>query len=374
MVYAGRVIDVDPLRYTCVVKTEGGGENSKTFYDVQLGSGVYEHPFGGEGVYAMPEVGALVYVCKPSERTSLPFISAYRPYSNRSASTSTQTNKPSCASNRPRLSPGDMVMLGRDRNGVFVRRGQLTEILGGPLSRTIYEGRTGTIHTLAQHLKTDVFGGSVRWEVDRPEKDPDGKKQTRADLKLKEYANDRGYVARVSAGGGLDATFAGDPDGETNLSGPAPASLEVITAPVLRVRVYADGNKEESSLDTVTSLAFDKDGAVELSAKSTVVIEVRGSKNVTFRLDPDGTVTFGADVSITQTANGLTVVQDSTGVTVGAGTAAPLYDTTFSADAAAAWTEVVAIGAAAGVATPNSAKHLASLSGAAYTAKKLKTE
>jgi len=370
---AGRIIDVDPLRWTCIIRTEGSPDNTVTLHDVPLG-GPYLHPLNGEGIYAMPEIGALVQVCRPSEGDAPPFIVSYRPYPSRNVVTSTSGNKPTAAGNRPRMSPGDLAMLGRDRNGLFVRRGQLTEIFGGPLARTLYQGRTGTIHSLAQVMKLDAFGGSARWEVDRPEADPDGHQQTRLDLKAKQYADDRAYIARLQIGGGLEATTEGEPDGGTGTSGGAPDSTEVVDTPVLRLRVYVDGDKEEADLRAASSVCFDMDGQVELATKGTVVVEIRGDKNVTLRLNPDGTVALDADTSVTTTANGLPVTHTGEKVKVGNGTAPTLFDLSYSTDAAAAWGEVSALAKVLGMPTVNIDKHIASLTAKAYTAKKLETD
>ena len=55
VVLAGRVVDVDPLRWTCRVRTE---ILDKNVHDVQIG-GSYLHPVAGEGIYAMPRVPSL---------------------------------------------------------------------------------------------------------------------------------------------------------------------------------------------------------------------------------------------------------------------------------------------------------------------------
>lgn len=377
---AGRITDVDPQRWTCQVQTE---ILNKTLNDVLIGSGVYLHPFAGEGVYAMPEVGALVNVARSSEGDAPWHIESYRAYPLRGARSSNNATKPAAPGNRPRLAPGDIAVLGRERNGVYVRRGQLTEVLGGPLARTIYDGRSGTIRTLAQHLRTDVFAGSARWEVDRPEKDPDGKKRARADVRFKEFANDRGYVVRLQVGGGIDATFDGQSDGAEGASGPAPASLDLVTEPVVRFRVYQDGNQEEDALATALSVAFDKNGQAELALKGALVVEIRGDKNVTLRLGSDGKVSLSADsdvdvttsTKVTQTTAGFSAKQDSDGVHVGATpTAKVLYDNQFSTDLAAFATEFLSVASSLGIPAPNTSKLVSSLALAAYTAKKLESE
>jgi len=371
IILAGKIIDVDPLRWTCIVRTEGT-DVSKVLYDVPLG-GSYLHLLNGEGMYVMPDIGALVQVCEPSEGDSPPFIVAYRPYPSRSVATSSDENKPSATNNRPRMGPGDMAIFGRDRNGLFVRRGQVTEIFGGPLARTLYLGRTSTIHSICQVAKLDVFGGSARWEVDRPESDPDGHQATRLDLKMKEYADDRAYAARLQVGGSLDATTEGAVDGEAGESGAPPDSVE-LAGPVVRLRVYEDGDVEEADLTAASSLAINKGGEIELTTKGKTVIKILGSSTVTLTVNTDGTVTLDADTSVTTTAAGLAVTHTGDKVKVGNGTARALFDLSFSADAAAAWTEVSALAKALGLPSTNIDKHAASLGAQAYTAQKLETD
>jgi hypothetical protein len=191
---------------------------------------------------------------------------------------------------------------------------------------------------------------------------------------MKEYADDRAYIARLQVGGGLTTTTEGAADGSTGESGPAPASTEVVNTPVLRLRVYVDGDKEESDLAVASSICFDKEGQVEVAAKGTIVVEIRGDKTVTLRLNPDGTVTLDAATSVTTTASGLPVTHTGTEVKVGAGTAPVLFDRGFSTDAGAAWAEVSALAKVLGMPTVNIDKHIASLSSATYTAAKLETD
>jgi hypothetical protein len=364
LIQAGRILDVDPLRWTCVIKTDGGGDVSRTFRDVPLG-GMYLHPLG-DGIFVMPEPGALVWVCKPSEGDASAFIVAYRPYPRRDNVTSTEANKPTTTSNRPRLSPGDLAFLGRDQNGLFVRRGQLTEIFGGPLARTLYQGRTGTIHSFAQTVKLDVFGGSVRWDVDRPELDPDGHQGTRVDLKAKEYADDRAYVSRIQIGK-FDANT-------------------TISEPVLRVQVFSSGDAEEASLVQAASLAANKDGEVELSTTGNVTVDVvvGGAPVASVHVSKDGTIAITGTAAVAVQGTSVTLIAGSmqmavagAGASVGAEAGVKtkvLKDLAFSTDAAAAWTEVMALCTALGLPSTNIAKHLASLSAAAYTSTALETE
>jgi hypothetical protein len=122
------------------------------------------------------------------------------------------------------------------------------------------------------------------------------------------------------------------------------------------------------------SVSADKDGQLEVATKGTVVVEIRGDKKVTLKLNPDGTVTLDADTSVTTTANGLPVAHTGDKVKVGNGTAPALFDLNFSTDAAAAWAEVSALAKVLGLPTTNIDKHRAALLAQTYTAKKLETD
>lgn len=362
IILAGRITDIDPERWTCTVRTE---ILDKTLGDVQIG-GSYLHPLEGEGSYEMPEVGALVYVCRPSEGDAPWFVLSYRSYPNLRSTGQGTRDRPSVSGNRPRMAPGDLAMVGRDKNGVYVRRGQLTEILGGALSRTLYLGREGAIQHLSRTSRSDTLAGVVEWAAERPEQHPEGLHGTQLDVQVKEFAEDRGHVVRAQVGHGIEAPTEGDTDGVFGLFDGAPTAAVVVNEPVLRVRVFEDGDHDEDNLRVMSSLGADKSGQVELAARSTVVIEVRGAANATIRIDPDGT--------ITHTANGLRMVHDAASVRVGEISFPVLIDTTFSADAAAAWLEVIAACQALGLPWAASGTHAANLASLAYTATRLESE
>ena len=309
-IFAGRIVDVDPVLWTCIIKTE---EPIRTFRDVPIGSS-YLHPWDGEGIHFMPEAGAPVWVAQASDG-GRPFIAGFRPYSQKGVTSTAYPNRTGVRTNRPAMQPGDIFLQTRDRNGLRLRRGQVTEIFGSPLSRTLFLGRTGTIHSLCQNFKLDTLSGTVRWTVERAEKDSEGKQGTVLAARIKEYANHAGHVVRLDAGGQLEIPSEGDTDGEAGTYGAAPQSAELVNSPVLRLRIFQDGDKKEEELEEAISLALDKDGQVELAQKGALHVEIRGSSNVTLKLQPDGTVELDTDSDYTVTSGGNHVHEVGAGKT-----------------------------------------------------------
>ena len=191
-IVSGRVTDVDPIKWTMTVKCDVG---EKTYHQMPI-PGDYLHPSDGEGNYFIPEVGAFVWACKPSEVDRRPFVVKYSPPSDDSASH---------RANRFPLSPGSFNITTRDRNGLRVHRGGVTEIFGSPLSKTIYSAEDDSILNIAANVRTEAFGGYFHWDVAFSEEDPDGKLGTLLSLGAKEFADDEKPIFKVQIGGQIDA-------------------------------------------------------------------------------------------------------------------------------------------------------------------------
>tara|TARA_Y100000310_G_scaffold280655_1_gene300531 strand:+ start:539 stop:928 length:390 start_codon:yes stop_codon:yes gene_type:complete len=68
----GTVINVDKRTYTVDIETR---HSAKTLNDIQWMT-PYHHTVNGEGFHHIPEIGAIVILCWPSDNTS-PFIMGY---------------------------------------------------------------------------------------------------------------------------------------------------------------------------------------------------------------------------------------------------------------------------------------------------------
>lgn len=375
LVVAGRVVDVDPNKWTCTVVTEVG---QKTLRNVGFGAS-YLHPFDGEGSYVMPEAGAAVWACRSSEGDYPYFILAYRGYPSRDVKGDTRPSAPDMRTNRPRLSPGEISMQTRDRNGVVLRRGGMTEIFGSPLAKTTYSARRGRVRTLAKNYEVETFGGSFRWKTEREEKDPDGRAPTRLETRVKEFANDKGHVVRMETGGHVDAA----------------ENAEEVSQPTLTVQVFQDGDKSLDAAQVSASLSVDKQGQTELRQEGQLTIKVGGPANAVLKMKANGEVELKSDSKTTINASGAVRIEsaakvttkgatgplatstqlDGTGMKVGLGTAPALYDLGFSEAMAAALAEVIVIGKIAGAPSTAALEELLSkFASGTFTSKKLTTE
>ena len=248
IIRAGIITDVDPSKWTMKVRTP---ENNKGWDNVPIPS-LYLHGSEGEGVHVMPEVGACIWICEPSEGDTKPFPVCYRAMPDGDGV---------FRSNRPPMNPGDIVMMTRDRNSIKVRRGGLVEISSTPLSKSMWIPTSNRIFHLCENWDLQHFGGSMQWLTARPEEDPNGKAGTQLDWKFKEFAEDKAHVARLRVGGQIDE------DG----------------SPVVDLRVYKDGAVDEASLEQAVSLTITKEGNITLEVIGDVDVVVAADKHMRVR-------------------------------------------------------------------------------------------
>jgi len=217
----GTITDVHPERWTVTIRCSVG---EREFFDCPIPSG-YLHAAEGEGMHVMPEIGAQVLVCVPSEKDARPVILTYVPFTDAAGT---------MRARRPNLNPGDLVMLSRDGNGLAIRRGGVVEIQSTSIAKTLYLPITNEIRSICENWTVFSFGGSVEWKTFRAEEDAEGRKKTRYTMKMKEFADDVAHIAEISAGSKLS-------DG------------------VLNIQTFKDGDVKEGSLQRSVSLVFRDD-------------------------------------------------------------------------------------------------------------------
>lgn len=281
-IHFGRVVEVDPDRWTCrVICDDPPREFDPTFVSSSF-QGVQ-----GEGLHAMPEVGARVFVAKPSDKGH-PFILSYA--YTMGISTGDGQKPGSFHSERPYLNPGDIAAISRDNNGVVIRRGGLVEVRSTPLARTIFNPQGNQILTIAENWEVETFGGKISWRNLQPEDDRDGELAALYQHEVREHVDSPSSTLRVQMG----AT-----DGDRiELDGPVPrpplASVptqvtllaagtlapQPITIPVQRpaiadpaarvidVRVFSDERSEES--DELLTFGVSRQGAILLETAQKV--------------------------------------------------------------------------------------------------------
>lgn len=174
------------------------------FSDIQVLS-PYLHPNNGEGIYVMPEVGAVCQICVPSD-SSPPYVLGFLapmetsggnqlqdPSDPSSASTTapdgTQTADPdagtssdapagtrsrggstpspnvdaSFAAGRPPSQPGDIVMRTRDGNFLILHRGGVLSYGSTELAQRIYIPIGDKILDVSKDYTHQNIGGTIHW-------------------------------------------------------------------------------------------------------------------------------------------------------------------------------------------------------------------
>lgn len=182
---SGRVLDVDMATYTLTVTTQ---------FTKKPQSGIpfatpYQHFANGEGIYFMPEVGSLCWVCFPSDGMR-PFVIGW-------ASGGVEGDH---RSNRRDLNPGDIYMGTRDENFLVLRRGGVVQIGGGPLNQRIFLPVNNTIRDFCENFHLQTLAGDFEWSIARTEETTDGKRPASVKLKAREFANDAKPIAELEIG------------------------------------------------------------------------------------------------------------------------------------------------------------------------------
>src|SRR5258708_39925591 len=108
IIETARIIDVDVATYTVSIATQF---SKKPQNDIGFAT-PYQHFNNGEGIYFMPEVGSLCWVCFPSDGNR-PFVLAWKSASDEGDERSKKQD----------LNPGDIYLGTRDENFLILRRG-----------------------------------------------------------------------------------------------------------------------------------------------------------------------------------------------------------------------------------------------------------
>lgn len=184
-VESGRVLDVDISNYTLAITTQ----YSKKPQTGITWSSPYTHFVNGEGVYMMPEVGSLCWVCFPSDGNR-PFVLGWAPAGDEG----------DYRSRRQDLNPGDIYLGTRDENFIFLRRGGIVQIGGGPLCQRMFLPVNNTIKDFCENYGLHTLGGDLEWGVQRTENDTDGKRPALLSIKARELADDAAPIAELLVG------------------------------------------------------------------------------------------------------------------------------------------------------------------------------
>jgi hypothetical protein len=232
---------------------------NKRFFDIQVMS-PYFHFMNGEGIYVMPEVGAMAWLCKPSSgKFGAPFLLGYQAPFDEDTS--------SFRNSRQSLNPGDIMMRTRDENFMILRRGGVVQLGATPTCQTMYVPIRNMLKNFCENYELNTFGGEMTWFTDRTDQTTDGSAPTVFTLAARERANDQNPVATLTMGS----------HGEGN-----PTTL----------RIAIKESSQKSAAVTV-DLTLGKDGNVKLEVK----------KNVSVLAESFSVVTSTGDVSFNSGKN-----------------------------------------------------------------------
>ena len=189
------VIDVNKRNYTVTVETR---HSSRRYTDVQVGM-AYFHNDNGEGIYTLPEVGAVCMVCRSGDTASI-FIVCFLASPGtmesrdgepvRSTSAGGSTTDVTYRGKRLDIQPGDIVMTTRDENFIILRRGGILQIGATDIAQRLYIPINNFIRDVCENYAMDSLGGNIKWSVERSENDPGNNAPVSYIFNVGEYAQD----------------------------------------------------------------------------------------------------------------------------------------------------------------------------------------
>ncbi len=329
------VVDVNKANYTVSVITR---HTSKRFDDLQVAL-PYFHNENGEGVYFLPEVGAVCQIFRGSDTTP-PFIMGFIAIPavresddgtpTRSTTEGGSTTDVSFRGRRLDILPGDIFMTTRDENFVLLRRGGVLQLGATDIAQRVYIPINNFIKDFCENYSMDTFGGNVRWSVERQENDPGGDAPCSYVFHMNEHAQDEKASFRVR-----HFPAQGPEGGEKQV-------WEVVVAPkkvntetgayedeTYTMLITMDGTKTEFvgasySIRVTQNYSVEADGDVTLKAGGIAKLEggsearVKASQVIT-----DGNTSLGSADAIEPAVLGLKLLQYLTTLATAAGAAPP---------------------------------------------------
>lgn len=187
IVISAKVIDVNLDEFTMTVASLNF---RNPYFNIPFLS-PYQHYANGEGIYFMPEVGSICWLCLPSEGGK-PIVMGWGSLPQRGSN--------NYRGKKQALNPGDIYLGTRDENFLALRRGGVVQIGGGPLSQRIFLPVNNTIKDFCENYGLHTIGGDLEWTVQRSEETPDGSRPTTLKITARQFANDAQPVAQLQIG------------------------------------------------------------------------------------------------------------------------------------------------------------------------------
>lgn len=281
-----RVINVNVVNWTVDVVSKF---DRHTYFDIQVGS-PYLHYSAGEGVWALPEVGAVCQVCIPSD-SSPPFVLAFvmphevleggteeAPAGTRShGAPAKNVTDASFAGGRPRSKPGDISFRTRDGNFITLHRGGVLQIGANEAAQRIYIPLGNLVTDIAENYAMHSAGGSILWGLQEGpslQKYPSQYVQT-----FRVFADDKFADIRVAVGKVYTPTP--EPDGGTSLadagvgqSSDSPIVYEITVSPKGFNAESGEVADASTGKQSVLKFTFDRSGNVFFRASGNLGMRV----------------------------------------------------------------------------------------------------
>lgn len=252
LIHQAKVLDVNIANWTLSVHTEF---TKKPMTDIPFAV-PYMHPNNGEGIYFMPEVGSVCWLCEPSDGSKA-FVLAWAPPS--------VDGPGQFRGHRQDLNPGDIWMGTRDENFLILRRGGVVQIGGTGLCQRMFLPINNTIRDICENYSLQTLGGDLEWSIARQETTTDGHRPALLKLSAREFADDAKPIATLEIG---------SHDGDSNT--------------ILSLAIKESG---EDGAATKISLKVGKDGSVAWEVEKDVVWKIHGK--VTVNADGEVQITLG---------------------------------------------------------------------------------
>jgi hypothetical protein len=176
LVERARVVNVNNRDFTVDVTTELTFKNR---FDIPIML-PYCNQVQGEGINFLPEVGAVCWICTPSEDGRDAFVLGFTMVDEGG----------SYRGGRSLLNPGDLEFTTRDGNFVTLRRGGVVQVGSTPVCQRVYIPIRNFIQDYAENYELHAFGGDLTWNVARKDEDSDGHQMCLFTLATKEFADD----------------------------------------------------------------------------------------------------------------------------------------------------------------------------------------
>lgn len=274
----------------------------KFFGAVQVAS-PYLHYNQGEGIYALPEVGAVCMVCIPGD-SSPPFVACFlMPFETLDVGDKHKdASEATFGGGRDRGKPGDIVMTGRDGQFVKLHRGGVLQIGTTPLAQRMYIPMGNLMMDISQRYAHHNSAGSVIWGLQ------EGNQKNLPATVLETYrvyANDKYADVRVMKANVLSPL--GEPPGdkgEQSKLDQLSIGNNIKKTPILvEVDVCPDGFEAANgqAVDGATDKAvyrflIDRDGGMFMRCAGSLLISSK--KKIVIKSDEGIEVTSKKDVSI----------------------------------------------------------------------------